>query len=94
MSAVERNILDVMDKVVMDDWGQAHGKFGSLREHVDSGLLTAETLHAELGDIVAEKKCGRINDNENIINVLMIEMEIVMKEKTVFNSFLLEKLNG
>lgn len=67
MSAVERNILDVMDKVVMDDWGQAHGKFGSLREHVDSGLLTAETLHAELGDIVAEKKCGRINDNENIL---------------------------
>ena len=49
MSAVELNLTDIMDKVVMDDWGQAHGVFGALREHVDQGKLTEETLHAELG---------------------------------------------
>ena len=67
MSAIELNLTEIMDKVVMDDWGQAHGKFGSLRAHVDSGLVTADNLHAELGEIVAGKKVGRASDDENIL---------------------------
>lgn len=67
MSAVELSLTDVMDKVVMDDWGQAHGVFGALRAHVDSGRLTAETLHAELGEIVAGAKPGREADSETIL---------------------------
>ena len=67
MSAIELNLTEIMDKVVMDDWGQAHGKFGSLRAHVDSGLITADKLYAELGEIVAGKKVGRISDDENIL---------------------------
>ena len=67
MSAVENNLTDIMDKVVMDDWGQAHGIFGSLRHHVDSGQLTAENLHAELGQIVAGLKPGRERDEETIL---------------------------
>ena len=67
MSAVELNLTDIMDKVVMDDWGQAHGVFGALREHVDQGKLTAETLHAELGQIVAGVKPGRESAEETIL---------------------------
>jgi len=67
MSVVELNLTDIMNKVVMDDWGQAHGIFGALREHVDQGKLTAETLHAELGEIVAGKKAGRATDDETIL---------------------------
>jgi ornithine cyclodeaminase len=67
MSAVELSLTDIMDKVVMDDWGQAHGVFGSLREHVDTGRLTAETLHGELGQIVAGLKSGRENADETIL---------------------------
>ena len=67
MSAIELNLTEIMDKVVMDDWGQAHGKFGSLRAHVDSGLVTADNLHAELGEIVAGKKVGRTSDDESIL---------------------------
>lgn len=67
MSAVELTLTDIMDKVVMDDWGQAHGIFGSLRAHVDSGRLTAESLHAELGQIVAGVKPGRESDDETIL---------------------------
>ena len=67
MSAVELSLTDIMDKVVMDDWGQAHGKFGSLRAHVDQGKLTAETLHAELGQIVAGRKPGRESAQETIL---------------------------
>ena len=67
MSAVEITLTEIMDKVVMDDWGQAHGKFGSLRAHVDEGRLTVENLHAELGQIVAGVKPGREHDDETIL---------------------------
>lgn len=67
MSAVELSLTDIMDKVVMDDWGQAHGLFGALRAHVDEGKLSAETLHAELGQIVAGLRPGREDDAETIL---------------------------
>jgi alanine dehydrogenase len=65
MSAVELSLTDIMDKMVMDDWGQAKaGPFGALRAHVDSGRLTEKTLYAELGQIVAGLKRGRERDDE------------------------------
>jgi alanine dehydrogenase len=65
MSAVELSLTDIMDKMVMDDWGQAQaGPFGALRAHVDAGKLSAQTLHAELGQIVAGLKPGRQSDGE------------------------------
>ncbi len=68
VSAVELSLTEVMDKVVVDDWGQATaGPFGSLRRHVDSGLLSEATLHAELGDIVSGKKPGRETDAERTL---------------------------
>jgi alanine dehydrogenase len=68
MSAVELSLTDVMDKVVVDDWGQARaGKLGALRAHVDSGRLSEETLHAELCDVVAGRKPGRESDDERIL---------------------------
>jgi ornithine cyclodeaminase/alanine dehydrogenase-like protein (mu-crystallin family) len=58
----------LMDKVVMDDWGQAGaGPFGALRRHVDEGRLTRETLHAELGQIVAGLKPGHERPEERIL---------------------------
>ncbi len=68
MSAVEDSLTDVMDKMVVDDWGQVRaGPFGALRRHVDSGQLSEATLHAELGAIVAGKKPGRERDDETIL---------------------------
>ncbi len=65
MSAVELSLTDIMDKIVMDDWGQARsGPFGALRAHVDSGRLSEANLHAELGQIVAGLKPGRESDAE------------------------------
>lgn len=67
--ANEITLTDVMDKIVVDDWGQCKegGKLGSLSPHVRAGKLTAETLHAELGEIVAGKKVGRESDEERIL---------------------------
>ena len=68
MSAVELSLTDIMDKVVVDDWGQCKaGQFGSLRAHVEAGQLSARTLHAELGQIVAGLKSGREHDDETIL---------------------------
>jgi alanine dehydrogenase len=68
MSAVELSLTSIAAKVVVDDWGQCRGgRFGSLRAHVDQGLLTEETLHAELGEIVVGAKPGRESDGETIL---------------------------
>ena len=68
MSAVEPSLTDIMDKMVVDDWGQARaGKFGALRAHVDAGKLSEATLYGELCEIAVGKKPGRVRDNETIL---------------------------
>jgi len=68
VSAVELDLLDVMDKVVVDDWREAQsGRFGALRRHVDTGRLSAGSLHAELGQIVTGRRPGRERDDERIL---------------------------
>jgi ornithine cyclodeaminase len=68
MSAVELSLTSVAAKVVVDDWGQcASGPLGSLRAHVEAGLLTAETLHAELCEIVVGRRPGRERADERIV---------------------------
>lgn len=68
MSAVELSLTDIMSKLVVDDWGQcSRGPFGSLRAHVDAGKLSAKTLHAELGQIVAGLRAGREREDETIL---------------------------
>jgi alanine dehydrogenase len=68
MSAVELSLTEIMTKLVVDDWGQCQsGQFGSLRAHVEAGKLSAETLHAEMGEIVAGRKPGRESDDETIL---------------------------
>ena len=69
MSAVELSLTDIMDKMVVDDWGQCRKglPFGALRAHVDSDRLNENNLHAELGQIVAGSKPGRERDDETIL---------------------------
>lgn len=68
VSAVELSLTDVMDKLIVDDWGQCKGgKLGSLRAHVEAGKLSETTLHAEMGQIVAGERPGRESDEETIL---------------------------
>ena len=71
MSAVELSLTDIMDKLVVDDWGQCKAgplnKFGSLRAHVNAGKLSEASLYAELGQIVAGLKPGRERDDETCL---------------------------
>ncbi len=68
MSALELSLTDIMTKLVVDDWGQCSvGPYGALRAHVDAGKLSATTLHAEMGTIVAGLKPGREREDETIL---------------------------
>jgi alanine dehydrogenase len=68
MSAVELSLTDIMDKIVVDDWGQSRsGRFGALRAHVDTGRLSETTLHGELCEIVVGNKPGREHAGETIL---------------------------
>lgn len=68
MSAVEENIPDIVDKWLMDDFGQAHsGSFGALRKQIDSGRFNKDNLHAEIGQVAAGLKPGRECDDETIL---------------------------
>ena len=68
MSAVEDNILDAINTVVVDHWEQCLiGPFGCLRRHVDGGLITRETIHGELGEACAGKIRGRDNNDETVL---------------------------
>jgi ornithine cyclodeaminase len=65
MSAIEFSLTDIMDKLVVDDWGQCKGGiFGSLRAHVEAGKLSEQNLYGELGEIVAGRKAGRQSEDE------------------------------
>ena len=68
VSAVELDLLDVIDKVVVDDWREARsGRFGALRRHVDTGRLSEQSLYAELGEVVTGRKPGRESPEERIL---------------------------
>jgi len=69
MSVLESDVLDTFRKVVVDDWGQCgqDDPFGALRSQVRAGLLTATSLHAELGQIVAGHLPGRTDEGERIL---------------------------
>jgi ornithine cyclodeaminase len=68
VSALELSMTSVMDKIVIDDFGQFRaGRFGALRPHIDAGLVSEATVHGELCEIVAGRKPGRENDDETIL---------------------------
>ncbi len=68
VSAVDLELTAIMDKIVVDDWGQVGaGPLGALRAHVDSGRLSQRNLHAELGQIVSGARPGRERDDETIL---------------------------
>ncbi|WP_370946241.1 ornithine cyclodeaminase family protein [Amycolatopsis sp. cg5] len=70
ISALELDLLDAVDKVVVDNWRESRSgdpRFGALRPQLNAGLLTEQRVHAEIGDIVAGHKLGRENDTERIL---------------------------
>ena len=68
VSALDIRMTGIMDKIVIDDFSQFRaGKLGALRPHIDAGLVSEETVHGELCEIVTGAKQGRERDDETIL---------------------------
>lgn len=68
MSALALDIIDRMDRIVVDDRGQMNaGPFGALRPHIEAGLVGPDTVHGEIGEIVAGRIPGRESDDQTIL---------------------------
>jgi alanine dehydrogenase len=68
VSALELSLTRIMDKIIVDDLGQFRaGALGALRPHIDQGLISEASVHAELCEIVTGKKPGRERQDETIL---------------------------
>lgn len=68
VSALELSLFSAVDKLVVDDLGQFRaGRLGALRPHIDAGLISEDTVHAELAAIVVGAKPGRETNAERIV---------------------------
>ena len=65
---LETEVVLSADKIVVDNWAQASHR-GELAKLVEAGRLGQKNIHAEIGEILAEKKKGRERDDENILAV-------------------------
>lgn len=64
---VDNCCVERADKVVVDFWeGVKHRMISTVALMWRDGLFRDEQLHAEIGDIVCGKKCGRENEEEII----------------------------
>ena len=52
-----------MAKIVIDDWEQSSHS-GEINVPLSKGIISKENIYAELGEIVAGKKLGRVSDDE------------------------------
>lgn len=67
-STVEDDLTERVDKIVVDHWEQCLvGPFGCLRRHVDSGRVTRDTIHGEIGSVCAGTLAGRESEQETIL---------------------------
>ena len=68
MSALPLDFTDRIDAFFMDDLGQmGAGEFGALRPHINAGKVTRESFRAEIGEVCAGTKPGRMNPEETIL---------------------------
>lgn len=64
---VHKEVYELADKVVVDDWEQSNREKKIINQLVLEGRFSRERLHAELGEIVVGDKPGRENDQEIIL---------------------------
>ncbi len=64
---VENDCVKIASKLVVDNWENVkHRMISTVALMWKDGLITDDDIHAELGQILSGKKCGRENDEEII----------------------------
>lgn len=65
---LEPEVVVSADKIVVDSWAQTSHR-GELAKLYEAGKIGEENIYAEIGEILAGKKNGRENEDENILAV-------------------------
>jgi alanine dehydrogenase len=78
--------LFVSSKVVVDSLDQC-STIGDLHHALEQGLVTRDSIHGELSDVVAGKKSGRVSDDE----ITIFDSTGVAVEDAVTAAYLYEK---
>lgn len=77
-------------KVVADDLEQS-GTIGDTHHAIDAGLMKKENVYAELSEVVAGRKSGRINDDEiTVFDSTGIALEDAVSAVAVYEKACLE----
>jgi 2,3-diaminopropionate biosynthesis protein SbnB len=64
---VHKEVYELADKVIVDDWDQSNREKKIINQLVLEGRFSRERLHAELGEIVTGERPGRENRDEIIL---------------------------
>ena len=62
----EHGVAPKADKIVCDDWESSKHRTQTICRMYKDGILKDEDIHANLSEIITNKKCGRENDYEFI----------------------------
>ncbi|GAH61605.1 unnamed protein product, partial [marine sediment metagenome] len=68
---LDLDIVTSVDKVIVDKWGFISHRSKEIVELLEAGIITRENIYAEITEIVAGKKAGRVNDDETILVIAL-----------------------
>jgi 2,3-diaminopropionate biosynthesis protein SbnB len=83
---VHKEVFLRVDKVVVDDWDQCNREKKVIHQLVEEGHFSRETLHAELGQVVAGLRPGRQSPEEIILlNPMGMAVEDIACARAVYD---------
>jgi len=91
---LETGVLGIADKIVVDSVKQCV-KLGEVHHAVEDGTITAENIHAELGEILLELKSGRESEDEiTVCDLTGIAAQDIVTSQLVYERALKEKIGS
>jgi N-[(2S)-2-amino-2-carboxyethyl]-L-glutamate dehydrogenase len=83
---VHKEVFLRADKVVVDDWEQCNREKKVIHQLVEEGLFSRDSLHAELGQVVAGLRPGRQSHDEIILlNPMGMAVEDIACARAVYD---------
>ena len=91
---LETGVLGIADKIVVDSVKQCV-KLGEVHHAVEDGTITAENIHAELGEILLGLKSGRESEDEiTVCDLTGIAAQDIVTSQLVYERALKEKIGS
>jgi len=91
---LETGVLRIADKIVVDSAKQCV-RLGEVHHAVEDGTISAEDIHAELGEILLGLKSGRDSEEEiTVCDLTGIAAQDIVTSQLVYERALKEKIGS